>query len=419
MTVMSALLSPRGRYGFRDIHLDISWLAGATFICGIASGRVINLIGDIYLGELLIIQLAILVMVFGRSRALIDLPVFGIFVQTAVLMLAGYIISDLYRDTHPGQFLRGWARVILTSLDFIALAVVVAQDKRNLWWFVLGMAVGSIGQLVVRGVPMMSAPGWKFGYSTPILYAIACLCYLLPMRTAAVIFAGMGVWNIYMDFRIMGGVSLLIAAVLWVRSRTPDGLSGYQTLKLIAACLVAGGIVAAALFATQEEFGQRRAGSNIGREAGIVVASRGIIESPIVGYGSWPNDPRLSSLYVEQVQEEGREASEAGGFSAHSMILQAWVEGGLLAVLFWIYYGLKMIGGVRYSILHRPADGYLPIFLFFLVYGLWHLVMSPFSGPTRLPTAVAITIICFCAIERVIQRGERRAVAALGHPHPA
>lgn len=389
------------------IDLKLTGIAMATFVCGVASARAVNLIGEFYLGELLLIQLALFVMLFGRDRSLLDVSAFGVFVQTAVLMLAGYIISDLYRDTNPGQFLRGWARVILLTLDFIALAILVARDRRSLWWFVLGMGVGAIGQLVVRGVPIMSAPGWKFGYATPIVYLLACASYFLPVKLMCLAFAGVGVWNIFMDFRIMGAICLLVAAVLWVRANNPDGLSGIQLLKLLSAVMIAAAVVGGALYATHEEFASRRDSSNVGREAGLFVAARGVMESPVIGYGSWPTDPRLVSLFQEQVAEEGQaygDSARVQVFTAHSQGLQAWIEGGVLAALFFVYYGIRLIStGFNVALKRRP-DGYLPIFLVFIIYDAWHLFMSPFSGPTRLPIAVGVAIICMVGLETVRRR---------------
>jgi hypothetical protein len=404
------------------IDLEIGWLPLAAFICGIASARAVNLIGEFYVGELLVIQLALLVMLLGRDRSLLGVPAFGIFVQTAVLMLAGYIISDLYRETEPGQFLRGWARVILLTLDFIALAIIVSRDKRTLWWFVLGMGVGAIVQLLVRGVPMMSPAGWKFGYSTPLMYLLACASYFLPIKLMCLAFAGLGVWNIFMDFRVVGAICLLIAAILWVRANNPDGLAGFQLVKLFSACLVAAAVIGTALYVTHEEYARRRDESNVGREAGLVVAMRGIIESPVIGYGSWPTDHRLVSLYQEEITAEGKVYGDTAAnqvFTAHSQALQAWIEGGLLAALFFIYYGLKLVSSSFFVALKRRPDGYLPIFLVFLIYNTWHLFMSPFSGPTRVPIAVGIAIICMVGLERYRERAAERDARRAASQVPA
>lgn len=396
---------------FESIDLRPHWLALATLVCGMASARIVNLVGDVYLGELLIIQLGILVFVIGRDRKMLALPAFGVFLQAAVLMLAGYLLSDLYRDTHPAQFLRGWARVILLVLDFLALAVLVAHDKRNLWWFVLGMAVGGLVQLLVRGVPMLSPYGWKFGYSTPILYLVATLSCFVPLRVSSAAFAALGVFNIFMDFRILGGVSLLVAAILWVRADGPISLRGDRLFRLAAAGMVAATLLGASLFITDEDYGRRREQSQVGRDAGISVALWALAESPLIGFGSWPTDPRLVDLFSKGLA--GDEGQAAGGvkvrvFTAHSQVLQAWVEGGFLGVIFWLIYGYWLLRCAAYCAVSRQADAYLPIFLPFLFYNFWHLLMSPFSGPTRVPIAVGLAIICICAAEL----RERRLVAA-------
>lgn len=386
--------------GFGDIGLTATWFAATMFLCGAVSSRVVNLVGEIYLAELLIIQIALWLLVLGRKRALLGLPAFGLFLQTAVIMLAGYMLSDLYRDTNPAQFLRGWARVILLILDFVALAVIVANDRRSLWWFVLGMGIGTVVGLLVKGTPVMSPAGWKFGYSVPIMYIVACLGYFLPVKLASAAFLLLGLWNIFMDFRILGMICMLIAAILWARSE--GGLSRQQGLRMAAAGMVAVAVAAGALIATQGDYGQRREQSNLGREAGLVVAAWAIAESPLIGFGSWPTDHRLVNLYRQELQDEGRlhgEAARVGVFAAHSQILQAWVEGGLLAVLFWFFYGCRLATAGHYTILRRATDGYTPVFLIFLIYDFWHLLMSPFSGPTRLPIAVGIAVICMCAKE--------------------
>lgn len=421
MTATSALYRRRPSILRLDrIDLRVGWMPFAVFVCGVGSARAVNLIGEFYIGELLVIQLALFMMLFGRDRSLLDVSTFGVFVQTAVLMLAGYILSDLYRNTEPGQFLRGWARVILLALDFIALAIIVARDRRNLWWFVLGMAVGAIGQLLVRGVPVMSAAGWKFGYATPIAYLLACGAYFLPIKFMCLAFIGVGLWNIFMDFRIMGAICILIAAVLWVRANNPDGLNGMQLLKVVLACGIAAAIVGTALYVTEEDYKRRRETSNVGREAGLRVALQGVVESPIIGYGSWPTDPRLVSLFQEEIADQkdvfGDRMAGVSVFTAHSQALQAWIEGGIFAALFFFYYGMKLIAtGFRVALQRRP-DGYLPIFLVFLVYDTWHLIMSPFSGPTRLPIAVGIAIVVMCGIEALRQRTPdvRAAAAAPG-----
>jgi hypothetical protein len=393
---------------FGKTGLRPDWIAIATFVCGLTAARMVNLVGEVYVAELLLPQLAILVMVASRNtHHSTRNPAFGVLVQAAVLMLAGYIVSDLYRDTNPAQFLRGWARTIVLTLDFLALTAVVLRDKRYFWWFVFGFAVGALIQLKIRGVPLTDAAGWKFGYSTPLGYLMGALSCFLPVKLASLAFAGLGVFNVYMDFRIGGAICLMVACALWFRSSGAVGLTLAQSMRLIVAVGIAATILVAALVFTQEIYKSRREQSNQGREAGLVVAMRGIAESPLAGYGSWPTDPWLVTLYRTEAREGGVseiELRKVGMFSAHSQMLQAWIEGGILAAFFWFVYGYWLIRAAAYSALFRPLDACSPVFLFILLYGIWDLIMTPFSSPSRLPIAMGIAIICICAGEMAVSR---------------
>jgi len=401
--------------GFLDIELTLNWFAGIAFVCGLASARMVNLVGEIFVGELLIVQFAFLLLMLGRVRQALSLPAFGLFLQMAVVMLLGYMLADIYRDALAAQFLRGWARVILVTLDFAALVIVCAHDKRNLWWFVFGMALGALGQLVIRGVPISSPAGWKFGYSAPLVTLLTCMSCIMPMRFSALGFVALGVCNIVMDFRILGAICVAIGAILWIRSADADRFTGARILQLFGIGMLAACILGGTIMATQGEFAKRREQSNAGRSVSLSVAAWAIAESPLIGYGSWPTDTRLVNLYNHAMEQSGQfspnEAS-VGSFSAHSQILQVWVEGGLLGVLFWIYYGFWLIRTILYVVLRRPADAYMPVFLFILIYDLWHLFMSAFSGPTRLPIALGVAVICVCAAELREARGLQCATLA-------
>jgi hypothetical protein len=402
---------------FQRAGLKPDWLAVLMFIVGLASARMVSFVGEMYIGELLLPQLALVAMVANRNRDDGGVSTFGLFIQAAILMLAGYIASDIYRETNAGQFLRGWARVIVLSLDFIALVIVVRRDKRYLWWFILGLAIGALLQLKIRGVPVSDAAGWKFGYSTPLGYLLGALSCLLPVKLASIAFAGLGLWNIYMDFRIGGAICIIVSGALWFRSSGATGLNFMQSLRLVIAACIAGSLIVGALIATEELYKARRQQSNQGREAGIVVAMRAIVDSPLVGYGSWPTDPWLIGLYRSEAREGGleeRELQKVGSFTAHSQLLQAWVEGGILGAFFWFYYGFWLVRAAAYTALRRPLDACTSVFLFVLLYAMWNLIMTPFSSPSRLPIAVAIAIICVCASEMAVHRRTERKL--VGQP---
>lgn len=391
------------RGAFVGVRLEVTWFAAASFLCGVTTPIVIGIVGELYVGELLLIQLAFLMLLLNGTKSLPESRVFIFFLQLAVVMLLGYLLADIYRDARPAQFLRGWARIILLSLDIAALAIIAANDKRNLWWFALGMALGGLCDLAFREIPVYTTSGWKLGYGMSFAVLMGCASCVLPIRIAALGFALLGVGNILMDYRILGAICIILAALIWLRSSRVNRLSGMLVWQLVLACLVAGGLIIGALTATQDDYAVRRQESNVGRGAALSVAAMAIAESPLIGYGSWPMDARLVNLYYNKVDEQmgklERPRVRTNVFLAHSQILQGWVEGGVLGVLFWFFYGYWLIRAGCYVAVRRPVDAFVPVFLFFLVYDLWHLMMSPFGGASRFMIAIGVAIICVCAGE--------------------
>jgi O-antigen ligase len=149
----------------------------------------------------------------------------------------------------------------------------------------------------------------------------------------------------------------------------------------------------------------RRQESNVGRYVGLMVAGRAIVDSPILGYGSWSGDRR----YVEILNRELSSAAYGTGFRVekriesllpHSQVLQAWVEGGLLGALFFFFYGAQLLVGLRCLAFQHVPGRLTPLYLFFVVSGLWNLLASPFLGVHRVYIACAIATLALLSRER-------------------
>ena len=87
-------------------------------------------------------------------------------------------------------------------------------------------------------------------------------------------------------------------------------------------------------------------------------------------------------------------------FRPHSQILQAWIEGGLLAAIFFIIFGYQLFIGVKETILNRKLDRFTALYTFLLLQSAWHLMMSPYAGHHRLMIALSIAILCSLKQER-------------------
>ncbi len=394
--------------------IRVSAIAILVLLCGALTPIKLNLIGEIFASELLLPLLALAVRFSpGGNRALRE-PLFAIFLLASFATLGGYVLSDLVRGTRPDQFLRGWGRVGLIVSDFIALAVIFAQDRRHLWWYALGAGIGSI--LFLRLVSHAPLALWKFGYADAVLATSAALGVFLPLRAASVWIALLGVYSMWTDFRSFAGICLTIAGYLWIRAARPlRPLAGSgSTFKLL---LAAGAVLALVLVTLSLTGGSgtgRRNESDAGRRAAFETGVEAVKRSPLIGYGSWAENRELAAMYLNRVNElRGLKAGAAVErntvFNPHSQILHAWFEGGIFgtALLVTMLWQLFRNGG--WLTMRRPVDVLTPLLFYFTLSMLWNLFMSPFSAPHRLGIAIGAAILVMMCIERRGADGKNRA----------
>lgn len=380
--------------------IRITGISFLVFLCGVSQYYALNIVGTLYLSEILLPFIALLALVVKGSGALLKRFIFWVFLGAGFLTLVGYMLSDLYQGTEPAQYLRGWARVVVLITDFTALAILTASDRRNIWWMVLGLAIGGI----IFGL-QAEIQNWKFTYGPPLILMMACIGHFLSRRLTSIGFIILGVLSVAFDSRIQAAVCLLVAAILWARWRRPDQpIKRFgQYWKVLIASGVVSVILVAGLVATQKEYGWRRTDSNAGRIASIQVALQAISESPLIGWGSWTVSENLAAKYRRESIKEGNTSYMRRGedvFLAHSQLLQAWVEGGILATAFFFVLGYQLIRALKYTALTRHMDTFTPILLYFILYGLWDLVASPFAGNHRVLIALTSALICMVVLEQ-------------------
>lgn len=376
-----------------------------TLLCGATSGITLNIIGELFLVELLLVPLAIVYAVAMRDGGKVfSIPFFWSYVIAGMVTLAGYVISDLVIGTSSSQYLRGWGRVLLLVSNCAALMLLTARNLGNLWWFLLGNGAGTLIYLAATGVSLTI---WKLGYGAPIGLMILAFIFILPQRLGVVAIAALGLLNILLDSRVQSGVIFVVAAVIWARVGLPRSIT--ETVSYVRLAIF-GGVMLVLLMigivVTQEEFADRRETSNIGRSAGITVSLKAIAESPIIGYGSWTENEQYAQELREEVAEstdpeKRRRMGHGKLFRSHSQILQSWIEGGFFGAAFFLFYGYTLIITLHWHVLKRPLDYLSPLFLYTLLNSFWHLLASPFGGETRVQIATATAVV----IAMVVQRG--------------
>lgn len=400
------------RVGGLDVFRpQVNLLAIACFIAGLGQTIRFNLVGEATLAEFLLPVVGVGALLHREGRRFLSLKVFRWLLFAMLITLGGYVLSDVVRDTPEAQYLRGWGRMALVITAYVSLCAVIARQRQNLWWFVAGMALGRLVYLrIVLNSPISL---WKFsyegfGYGEPLTLAVAVGACFLGARVASALFVVLAIFSIHYDFRSQGAVCMVLAGILQVRAARPERplKPGGSQIKLAVLAMVVVAAIYGGLKLSEDGYAaERRGASDIGRAVGKVFAMKAISESPIIGYGSWSKSHEFHRMHAEALKEvAGKEASRFkvgdSSSSTHSMILQAWVEGGLFAIAFFICLGVLLMRTVPWLMLHRPLDGLTPVVLYFCIYGLWHIAMSAFASPLRIHLAMAAAGVVFMALEK-------------------
>jgi len=422
------LTAPQKEKHIATDKIKITFLGLFAFVCGLPILYTINLMGELYVTEVILPILTIILLFSSKENRVFQEKIFWMFVLSMIVMMISYIISDLVAGTSKLNYLRGWGRNAILFSDVICLSIIAATDKRYLWWYIFGISLGSIIYLQLTGVPFNNAY-WKLLYCEPVLLLALIVVYFTPKFLSVWLAIVVGIFSFYMDGRSFGSLCILLAGMLWIRRGNPETLkiSAKSLVNIVIAGTIAASLILIVLSQTNEGNSNRRDISSIGRFAALRIGVIAISDSPILGYGSWgEGTQKYANMLYKEIQGKLRELGqnnvpEGNFFLAHSQILQIWIEGGIFAEQLFVFYGYQLLGTLKKIILTRRFDYMSPFYCFLLLIACWHLIMSPYSGSHRLIISIAIAVICAVHAETSMKQSknsQRDNVKNLGKKWP-
>jgi hypothetical protein len=379
----------------------------------------VRLVGSLPLAEFLVVPLTpILIVLYSRSIFKRGMTV--IFVLMG-LWLLGQVLTDIYRGTKAVDWMRGDAAIIFFAMDLACLAALLERNDRRKVVFLTGIAIGSMLSVLLQ--PPEERDIWKFGYSYgTMMLVILISCYFFRRRrymVTGVLFVGLVGANVVFNYR-SPILFLLVLAVL-VLPVIPERIGpmrllprggSFARVAVLAAMALGAGTASAALIHWATSIGvageeaqaknlvqeQSKQGILLGGRPEILVSSRAVMDSPILGHGSWAKDMKyvemLNDIQVEngfQSELEDIESKSEDVIPAHSHIMGAWVWAGVLGAIFWGYiFWLVLKSTVAVSSMRPPLA---PIYAWLIVWYIWAIPFSPFGGPDRIIEAGTIVIM--------------------------
>ena len=317
-----------------------------------------------------------------------------------IFWFAAQIVTDMVRSSAPEDYLRGWVKICFVLVNFTVVWLVICCSRRRFVLYGIGLSIGTILSFLVHpSEDAMNSP-WKFALGIPItmlvaMFAAQCKRYrffgvLLPLVVLAIVHA-------YKDFRILAAISLIVPIYsLFLMSAKHEKL-GRMRLVVLGITL-AGGMMTFSLvythyaklgafgkYAQQKTEAQSgKGGMLLGGRSEILGASQAIIDSPLLGHGSWARDPRYAAILADRSAALGYKHFQGGKkddlIPMHSYLFGSWVEAGLAGGIFWLF----VFSFTIYTIFNATGrEPLLPMFAFSGLMLAWDILFSPLGTPTR------------------------------------
>ncbi len=392
----------------------------ALFILGVAGYFSLNLIGALPGSEVILLPILPVLLLAKGGRA------FNRQYLMFYILAGGWFIGTQIADTYNGIWIvlrmKGTARVVFFILDFVALAILLNNKTRRLVIFALSIAVVLIlsswqsfgGDFNVQ---------WKFGLSQGLaIFALLGSSYFYAKgryRIWISISLVLAALNLHYGFRSQLAIHFVASVLIWPHSaqiRTRYGVfRGRQdTTRILTLLFLAGAAAyvanAAIKFAAEHEFFDESQNSKfisqaegdygvlVGGRPETLVAIQAIRDSPIIGHGSFPEGMKYIQLKQDIQYQHGYSGSDEPEDSetlipvipTHSHLTLAWVEGGILGGLCWIYILILTVRGVFRVTALRPHLA--PLYSYLLIGFLWDILYSPFGSVNRIRAAFYILL---------------------------
>ena len=376
----------------------------------------IPIIGQLHLTEVLLV-FTFFLLVPQRGRLLKrDLPFKFIFLF--LIWLLAQVITDMVRGSTFSDYSRGWATIGFSLINFCALYMALTRRPKRLFLFLVGLSTGQITGYFLAPSEYAIAYPWKFGFGMGVTWMVVLVAVRLSRKKSlghlgpAIVLIIIASVNILMGFRSMGGISFLVACFLIAqslgKSRAATKRRPLRRIALLGVLIVVGSSVLALTYeysvrhgwlgeSAREKYEMQAEGQYgllLGGRSEIMVSSLAVLDSPVIGHGSWAKNCHYASLYTELKEQAGYFPGEEKHqclIPAHSHLMGSWVQAGFIGAVVWLWVIVLIVRALLVT--YSTRNELSPLIAFCAFALTWDILFSPFSGFMRLITPFYIVVI--------------------------
>jgi hypothetical protein len=389
-----------------------------TFLLGLISSQKINFFGEIFIGEIL----CAVVLLFNIK--VIRIPagsksILGLLLIWFIAQLAG----DIVNQTEFIKAAKGILVPVFVAIILLGLTTAFYKRYNYLPLFLFGVFIGmSLSRFIGSEYYAFNAWKWGIGGSVALCFFTWIEFYCKRNREiyllgGAAVFVIISMVN---SSRSMAAF-MLLASVLSISSNRIKLMSLYkhlcvspwgnvQFLVMVLLSVVLIDRSTAALFSygpfldslpfsdamKYSMQAESKWGIILGGRTELLVSLEAFFDAPILGHGSWAENPYYTYIHLDRVQASGGilqdlDTAEANvrGFliPTHSYLMGSIVWGGFFAGIFWLrILGMTLFGFLNERVMSSPLLLYISIGL------IWNILFSPFGADARWLSTVLLWI---------------------------
>jgi hypothetical protein len=386
------------------------------FLIGFLNFISFNSVGQLILVEIFafLLFLIIKVLFMYKSKNRLDKEIRYIFIL-GILWLIGSMLSDYNAHSEKIDTAKSVAQVLVLLVLLYWVYTWLIEETDRLTFYIWGYSLSSLGRYFLMPAIFDHSDPWKFvfGPNLTILFLLIIGRLKTPIYVKQSLIVVLVFLDLFLGSRSLAIITLLTLLTYRVKPFVKGRLVGTLSLLVVAMLslylfnfLYVSLAKSGELGRTQQikYYQQSQAGpvALTGRSE-LLYELTAIGETRFLGLGSNPSitNDFLDKIAAEESRFGVRHNSTTaylgyisdGKIPEHSMIFTAWLEGGVLAALFWFYlFSLVFRWILRFGTDSQPfglLSKYLSINFF------WALCFSPLGAGSRVILAFSLGIIFF------------------------